>query len=734
MRSFPKTIAKPKETPESVKKSLLAKIGEFEKHENLAELKGGVDIGKVYQKYFNTHPIEREEEYTSMDGTIKVRKNLIPEGELTPQGLSRRYFGNKHAKRISGLNLITKDEFANILSDMWLFANKKLDKSIDNLNKIKNENPKQAYLELRNIASWMEILADSEARKLKPDFGKELKLQANRISTRLQGLWSYIEDQSQTESIYLSGMYRKFGEGCSYLCSNEKKNELSLLLNFQNTIQKGNSNLYVLGYVNEKDELLDDPENSQKYKNYNKPKLSYVCFDSESTFNFPLHFGVNQSRKYFWNNVRGTQNNKGEKPKDKDGNEIENNQIHNIFNPNSRLKVSSMRLIRKHNPIRGVWEYYLSLAIYRLEEAKVNMDLSKSKSIVGVDFGENQLAAFTHSDLNGKYISSKNFDEKLTKHTLDLHTRIEKQIELGNYADPIIRKRLGNKLKSAMQKASSDILKLNLDNNIVVFEQDATGNRKHISSAKEGLGFKKTTLMKGFKLLERSKSKNQAEIKSNQILNSTPKTQDAAINSSDILGLVPTQLTSSICSQCGFTHANESKKSFASNLSKKVDLEKLKEDILSGRLANIVCIRDYISDYTGQKISEYEDLFVIDLTKNIADFYKGTTFEQEIQYFKNDYSIDNKTELPKCLISLFEHRPKWFEGDVETFRCLNCGHIEYRSCDRQASLNIARWRVFLESKKEQLNEEYLKISDVDKSQICTDFKSWYKEKINNWIS
>jgi Zn ribbon nucleic-acid-binding protein len=445
---------------------------------------------------------------------------------------------------------------------------------------------------------------------------------------------------------------------------------------------------------------------SSAYKSFTKPNIEIGVGRSE--FVFPLHFGRNQSRKYFWNKSRSQ------------GNGL----AHHIFDPASRLKISSMRLIRKHNSVNHTWEYYLSLAIYRLEEANTKLDLTQSKEIVGIDFGENQLAAFTHATQNGNFVSAHNFDDNLSKHALDLHNEIESQIETKNYADPINRQKLTNKLRSAIQQTSSQILKLNLENNIVVFEADATGNKKHIAKGKGN--FKKNTLIKGFKLLERSKSKNDAELSPTQILDDTIPNK-ARINKTDILGLVPTQLTSSICSNCGYEHANETKNSFQDKLKTKVDLIRFKTDIKEGKMLDKIDIRDYIVDFSGQKSSQYESLFVVDLVNKIAriDNEAGITFKTEIDTFKSEYTKNQEAKLPKSILSLFSHRPKWFEGDVETFRCIHCGHVEYRSCDRQASLNIARWRVYLNSKN-------IRNFHFDKDNNESQFQVWYQEQLQKY--
>lgn len=697
-----------------------------------------------------------------------ISQEIIDKEQKSPNGFAHKTFDEYYILAFKGRwdyrdNVLVKEDPI----DSYLNATKKIIEQarIEQSKiaiKIYDSTIKGDYTLLRDYAGWiwveMRILIEEII-----DYSVRDRLikEISQLASRISGFAYNLErDEFENQSIYLSDFYTKpessdkfsneFKSNC-YLYTNESKNSLGLALDFENTIkQKSNSFKKALVYTfdpeadvkrladkqilpkwNRQDDKINkdgqliffdyeywNQEVPLAYKSFTKPNIDITIADS--AFDFPLRFGKNQSRKYFWNKSRGT---------GKEGKNLEN-QVHHIFESNSRLKVSSMRLIRKHNPIKEAWEYYLSLAIYRLEGATVEFDLTKSKSIVGVDFGENQLAAFTHSDLQGKYISSRNFDEKLTKHTLELHREMEKQIKEDNFADSKIRRKLGNKLKSAVQKASSDMLKLNLDNNIVVFEQDATGNRKHISTGKEGIGFKKTTLMKGFKLLERSKFKSQAEIKPSQILNSIPKLQDAKINTKDILGLVPTQLTSSICSICGFCHANESKSTFSKKLSEKINLEEFTSHLVENKITETIDIRKYTKDYIGSKISRYEDLFVIDLKTKIAKINNKieTTFAQEIEEFKTAYNLTSETKLPKSILGLFAHRPKWFEGDVETFRCINCGHIEFRSCDRQAALNIARWRVYLE--EEFKGKEF----NYDKNNTIAQFENWYKQKLPQWNS
>ena len=607
----------------------------------------------------------------------------IPESELSPNAIAHKYW------------TVNNSELSVKIQYLYELAIKKEDELLD----IFYAQPpgQKNFALLREFAGWIAVRAIAAGLPLKEKERKDLSFNVNLVCSQIQTCFNEFEPDFHQESIYLSGMYRDLTNSCGFLYTNLENQNLSLLVDFENTIQAGNVNVKTLIYTNDQDqEYAFDKDNPLEYINYNKPlwKSQSVDLNTKTLFNLPLHFGLNQSRKYFWNKLRV---------------DAKGQNVHNIFDVASRLKISSMRLIKKHDPIKSVWEYYLSLAIYRLEESQVNLDLEKSKSIVGVDFGENQLAAFTSTDLNGKKISSRNFDESLTKHVLEIHDQIEKQIEVENYASPILRKKLGNKLKSSIQRASSQILKLNLDNNIVVFEQDAKGKDKHISFTKGSKGFQKTTLLKGFRLLQRSASKARAEVDPNIILTNALNITKIKIDKKDLLGIVPTYKTSDICSNC--THHEDHEK--------QIDQRALKNLFINNSNIDTLNLLDYVP-YEKFSITAHSDLFSLDLNK-ISNDYNKTTFKEEIRNWVAKQSI-NPNEKMTFIKAMFAKRPTWFEGNVETYRCLNCGHIEYKSCDVQAGLNIARWRAFMKSKDHQT---------IDGQFIINEFCDWYQKQIKN---
>ena len=449
----------------------------------------------------------------------------------------------------------------------------------------------------------------------------------------------------------------------------------------------------------------------EAYKFFTKPTQVKVNInpDNQNSFVFPLHFGKNQARKYFWNDCR------------KDDND---QLVHHIFDVNSRLKVSSMRLIRKFNPIRSVWEYYLSLAIYRLEKIETLRNTIDPKNTIGFDVGDNNLVDFAMVDDNGR--SEELNSDKFAKHIQGhkelvsvKHDELKNLMETKNYIPADLRKKIQNRTESISRQVSGLVTKLVISNNFVDFEQGYTGNMK-----KEYKNIKDPKIQIIRKLqktiVPKIVQKLKTEIPANKILNiSKPY-----IEYSNIFGIVPTELTSQICSNCGFFHQKFGVSKLESKLSTKIDIPKLKKFIENKTYSKILDLRQFIKNNDKILDNSFEDYFSADLT-NYANYHSKTTFLDEFEQWTKSQNVS----LSNDILNLFDHRPKWKFSNVETFRCLDCGFVTL--CDKQAGLNIARWRVYLRDK----NLSNFVYSGDENSPHKSDFERWYKDKVaNNWTN
>jgi hypothetical protein len=695
-------------------------------------------------------------------------------------------------------------------------ANKNIQQFESNILKQIQDKDETKYICLREYAGWIYVKLTLKTVSIAhPLIRENLIKKISQLASTISGFAYNLERSGfENQSIYLSDFLTPpTTEGSdfkssAYLATTKNGNSLSLALSFGKSIlrdDQSNNKALVYTFDEQNDKIANkfNLENSQKIANQNdktiakiivlpkwdnqkdklnkenleyfdyeywniKEPLAYKSFTKpninigigEPEFNFPLHFGVNQSRKYFWNNVRGTQNEKGEKPKDKDGNEIENNQIHNIFNPNSRLKVSSMRLIRKHNPIRNVWEYYLSLAIYRLEEANEKCLPKEIKNeIIGVDIGENTLLAMGTIDYSGQNITS-NFPVLQHIHNYktsasNLIYQSKEDLRIHNYLKPETRLMLKNKTNSIRNQAAGFATKTVLSGTIVVVEGEYLASTKnkyenedkiHNQIVKRlAVDFPKKTVDKlkceipcskifGGKKLPILDSKIDGKnIKGIEIANNHS-------NVDDLFSNTITQLTSQICSNCGCVAG------------KFRDVEKFKKDLFSSKqqfeLKSYIKLNNYddqlkLNLVTWSRKNEFEYLYNWSIkldklpkdttTKEFRDIESQNKYKTELLKLitePNDKKLKEKLEPTKSVLSPLCWRPKWYYGNIDKFRCFLCDFV--CECDDQAGINIARFKLFNNLfyndlgnfDRSKFNNEYLKIksnfeklSDENKKEI-----------------
>ncbi|NJK71398.1 MAG: hypothetical protein HC932_04070 [Thermales bacterium] len=480
----------------------------------------------------------------------------------------------------------------------------------------------------------------------------------------------------------------------------------------------------MFGLQNNQDQYLDDPDNSTKYLRYNKPSLDTVNYSIQDLL-LKLHFAKNQSRKYFWNNFRKNQDGK----------------VHHIFDPNSRLKVSSMRLIRKHNAIKQHYEYYLSLSIYRLEDS--NVQITTKDVIHGYDIGENSLLEVSTVNLNSgqklntyfNSIAFSHFQNHKNSQNL-IFNEVESSITKKNYISPKTRKKIHDKSLAVQRQASSFISKEAIKGNYNIFEhqyiQKIHSNKQN---SKDNL-IKKTM----YNLVKRASQKIDQELDSQTVLSGNinlindKKANSIKYSDSDILSIVQTADTSQICSNCGH------------KATKNFDYQSFQEDILKGQTS--FDLKDYRileGDWIDKDIlSQTNKLFEESYSRNenlwkvdLSSIDQRIGVQKEFKNALNEHFESQIDTIFKFLKSDSDQnpayfRPKWIDRHTDRFRCFACGYVT--ECDSQAALNIARMKLYeshLKNEQTIVSLEKAKLSHIsDKNSKDNLYRiKWYQQQL-----
>lgn len=586
---------------------------EIEDQKRLGEHK--VDINylqknKIFKEPFDT---DTSSEYIKDKNGKKTTNFKKPEeienkyADLNPRANAHYqvFCGSQEIKSLMKDRNLEQVEKINNEFFYWLEENFEKYTSMKRWDVKENKN----YKSLESLADWywvkyrleIEKIADftvrnafikkcSEMRTLIADFGYNLE-----------------RGGFETQAMYLSDFYnppsspdKKFKSN-TYLYTNATKNRLRLALSFNQPIESSdNQDKQALVYTyqqardpeKELEKLWKDGGNDTelKYFHYDfwnepseanpelrsiksigksesdkgKPAYSYfnkieLCPIGESEFDFGLQFGINQSRKYFWNKAR----------KDQTG----NINVHDIFDPESRLKISSMRLSKRFNPIRQTWEFYLNLAIYRLEKAKVteqaiikkHQDQGTGLNTYGFDVGENNFVAFGTVDREGREIDTDKsyLEEKKLAHITSnkqfINKTIEKakeQNEANNFIQPDIRKKMNNKLKSVSKQLASSITKLALSGEYVVFE-DNIGKKGKIKIGNRGnspIEFITNSIQRTLPPKVTQKLTHECDFNKDHLIK-----DKIIIKPDSLFGFVPTTNSSNICSNCCVVHPADNK-------------------------------------------------------------------------------------------------------------------------------------------------------------------------------
>ena len=678
---------------------------------------------------------------------------------------------------------------------------------------------------LRELASWWLVLVKLELEILgknqiavngEQKSKQDLMKITNELASNIQGAYRELENEQESLAIYLSDAHRRPEKGTGFLSKSEN-GKLNLAISFdaemskylnsplegwqpqvdgvfleqtqdnknKNEVLKQNFLTYRYNQPfkkleNEIEEILKDSDKYNqikdkkdltkekiienvrndaaegyfsydfwnifepiKYKDFTKNQLEPVNFqpDNQSSFLLPLQFSKNQERKYFWNRQ---------------------NQTQDIFSENSRLKISSMRLIRQYDIVDKKWEYFVSLAIYRLEkvEIKNQQEILKTakENLIGIDAGAEMETMFSFglTDKNGEAKNQEELDKflpkKLHKKPQQIDTdselkfieevlpakiiRINKEKREGenqlNYALPKLRRKLDNKLDSGVKQFSARIVKNSLQGkNLFIFENNVENKEKHLESYLQDT-FKKQTLWKNKQVFEKSEER----LKSLGLENFIKVTSEIS--------------TSKICPNCGINHniniyANKNEQRHDKEKNKRVltkeklswfkeilqhstefDLkEKMNQKKIGNRLhSESLSIPEALSKVNLKSATyKYADEFPNDrvkfcnlVSKNTDNLPFSIAIKQLLKLEKENPKQDYFDEWSDIISSLFDKNPKWFYQKHEVSRCLACGFIG--SNDKMAAVNLARRYVYENS----LDEE-------QKKKIT--FTEWYQQQLKD---
>jgi hypothetical protein len=765
---------------------LQEKISKYESNTELSIIE--ISKKKIFKESFLSIKNKEKNAKGKLVPKQGVAQELFEKEENTPNGFAHKVFDyyyrlakdgeiekDNRGKKVynNGKPSIIKEDPI----DCYCWATEEIIKKAESekkaiFAKINNGSIKENYTLLRYLAGWIWVQLRILIEEIIDYSVREgLIREISQLASTISGFAYNLERNGyENQSIYLSDFLTpptdKSSEhdfkSSSYLCydkSDEKNKELRLALSFIKPILQDNNSsqkalVYTFDSKNDKDKKYENSWKKDRkmdlkyfdynywnkveplaYKSFTKPDISIGVGESE--FNFPLHFGVNQSRKYFWNTVRGTKDNQGNLPKDKDEKEIINNQIHHIFNPNSRLKVSSMRLIKKHNPIRKVWEYYLSLAIYRLEEPKQEcLPKTQKNEIIGVDIGENTLLALGKissqgSELKSNFIVLKHIHNYKTSAS-NLIYESKEILSKENYLSPETRLKLKNKSSAIRNQSNGFVTKSVLSGYIIAIEG------KYLSVTKSEYDIEDKIHNQIVKKLavdfpKKASQKLSQEISSQCIFGGKIIPMETELaknnsNSNDFFSNTITNLTSQVCSNCG------------SVSSKLYDMNKVIKNLSNDNELNLLdCINENTSinhpAKSDERKIEYSNLYSFSFvqselpakekSKEYRDAFSLNKYKQEVlEHLGNDTKLKENLNPKKKELSPLHWRPKWFYGHIDYFRCFSCGfHCE---CDDQASLNIARFKLFN-------NLVYDENGNYCKTKMKSEFEGIKNELKNNSI-
>jgi hypothetical protein len=420
------------------------------------------------------------------------------------------------------------------------------------------------------------------------DYFQEL-ININKKLTLIQSYWRDLEVPRTRDTIYLSDFYSRPENANSLLLFNTNKSgfgSMELFLNFGKNCnqfeENKNSNKVALNYTYPKDDLVEITNNKieeltnqsdnldqflidqakvdakdgifnyhlwnlttepTKYKEFTKPNLTHIDnlkVDFKNNFLFNIHIGNNQKIKYL-NNFNITKQ---------------------IINPETHLKLSSIKLIKEKSTINNITriDYYAVLSIYQLTDlsCEKTATIQSQPRIIGVDLGTYQAVSYgiidnegyildkdynrtTFKQLYNNYVENPNSVDylfpfaQLSSKFFELTKKRQKLTTNNNstYIDLELRKKFSHLSASSQKQIIAQLIKEVIKGNQVIFEENANDTSKR--TKKIGHVYEQT-LMNGPKIY------NRLIDKLNLILTTNDRELLKTVNESD---------TSNICCNCG---------------------------------------------------------------------------------------------------------------------------------------------------------------------------------------
>ena len=365
-----------------------------------------------------------------------------------------------------------------------------------------------------------------------------------------------------------------------------------------------------------------------------------------------------------------------------------------LYNVNTNFEnlgetLNNARIIKEYSYKDKKFKYFVAITFAKLKGKKApEKNDIEYKAIIGVDRGNILPVAITITDLDGKVIDRPEI--KICKDFAEKHKEIEKlkreqSSKVGQY-EANLRKKAKNFSKATIEKIGAELLYYATKYNALIVLEDL--NRE--------FGIKQMMATNQYTKLEDYLTR---KLKENGLMK-----KDIVVNTrSGLLGKVVAQYTSKTCSQCGFVASSEKLKNVPLEL-KNIDGKDVWFAILDGK--EISLDMEY---ETYIKAKGHNERF------NAND---------EITRLKQKDTKKNKELIEKILLNVLNPRKTQAE-----YICPICGHRE--NADQQASLNIARRWLFIESKE---YKKYKKLKNTKNSipywKVVEDFSESPERKWN----
>ena len=349
----------------------------------------------------------------------------------------------------------------------------------------------------------------------------------------------------------------------------------------------------------------------------------------------------------------------------------------NINFENLSETLSNARIIKEWDYKNKEFNYFVAITFTKLKgkNAKTNADKIDFETIIGADRGNILPIAITMTDLNGKFLKRpkiKVCEDFAKKHREIEKLKKEQSSKVGQY-EADLKKKAKNLSKATIEKIGAELLHYATKYKALIVLEDL--NRE--------FGVRKMMATNQYTKLEDYLTR---KLKENGLTNG-----NVLVNTkSGLLAKVVAQHTSRTCSRCGFVASSEKLKN--------VPLE----------LKNIGGKNIWFANLDGKEISMDTEC---QISKKKGHDEKFNANKRIIELKQKD-TKKNKELIERILLAVLNPRKTQAE-----YICPICGYKD--NADQQASLNIARRWVFIDSPE---YKEYKKLKNTKNS--ITYWKAW----------